>query len=312
MKYLILILNILISSGAFSQNGDFRIALCKKGAGCQEIITKLSEPEVFKQLKRPGLLELTKRNQILIVEDCIFKNEFEKSLDQLHFQYGGKGPVSKLPAFNFEKYLAQNKCLACPNPTKKISMSITADEMSGTGYFFISWEKEEAFMPNAAYQQLYKNVEGASSMTIDAFFKDYNYITYAIDSEGGKWKMNMPIGTSVMSFGKDKENEARFKRDFKATGKKRPFLGGSDFEVEYLGKDDEGKPITFWLGPAKDVCLPLGKFDALGFYNLGYIAVDGITYAVTEISGSGFKAKVTGIENGSYSFNPVGYKSIGY
>ncbi|WP_313029292.1 hypothetical protein [Soonwooa sp.] len=313
MKNLLLIISLLMSLTACSQKqkGNLTIAICEKGNGCTEVLKKYDKNEIAQILKRPDLFSDRKENSILVIEKCDFKEENKLTIPQLHTQYGGKGEAKKIADFDLEKYLKQNQCLPCPNPTKKISVSVSSPEFSGNSYFFISWDKKEAYMPNDAFQQLYAGQEGFSEMTVDAFFKDYQYISYLNHPESGKWKSNMPIGTSVMSFGNDKENEARFKRDFKATGNKRPHLNTPDFQYEYRGKDDEGKPLVFWLGPSYDVCLPPGKFDALGFFNLGYIAVDGIAYSVMEISGPDIKFRITAIENGSYSFNTAGYKSIG-
>ena len=165
-------------------------------------------------------------------------------------------------------------------------------------------------MPNAAFQQLYKGQEGFSQMVIDAYFRNYKYITYMIDPEGKKVKMNMNIGISVGGFKNDKLNLAKWKKDFKATGKKRKHFNTTSYQYEYVGNTPEGK-LTFWLVQSGNVCLPAGKFDALGFWNLGYIAFDGKTYLVTELSGSGFKVEVTNITDGTYNFNPVGYQSMG-
>ena len=103
-------------------------------------------------------------------------------------------------------------------------------------------------------------------------------------------------------------NEKRFKTDFK-TGNTRKHLNNT--ATEYTGKDGSGNTMSLWIMPVADVCLPAGKFDAFGFYNLGYISVDGITYLVTEMSGSGFQITMTGISDGSYNFNPTGYKNLG-
>lgn len=314
MKNLILIFTLFVSFTSCSQvqKEKLTIALCENGEGCKEVITQHSKSEMAQVLKRPELVSAFTENTILIIEKCDFKSEDKLTLQQIHSQYGGSGTPEKITDLDLEKYLAENTCLSnCANPTKKISFTILSSDFSGSGYFFISWDKQEAYMPNAAYQQLYAGEEGVAEMSIDAFFKDYQYITYINHPESGKIKSNMPIGTNVMNFGNDEENEARFKRDFKATGNKRPHLNTADSEFEYKGKDDEGAELVFWLGPAYDVCLPQGKFDALGFFNLGYIAIDNTTYSVTEISGPGLVIRTTAIENGSYNFNTDGYKSIG-
>ena len=78
-------------------------------------------------------------------------------------------------------------------------------------------------------------------------------------------------------------------------------------ENEYKGSDLEGNSLIFWLGPANDFCLPYGKFEALGVYFVGYIAFDGLTYALTEVSGPNYKIQVTAIENENYNFDATGY-----
>jgi len=299
MKNILLMLYLLMSLTACSQTekGNLIIAICEKDKGCTEVMKTYNKTEVAQTLKRPDLFSNPKENSILVIEKCDFTSENKKTIPQLHAQYGGKGEVKKIADFDMEKYLRQNQCLLCPNPTKKISISISSSEFNGNSYFYYNWNKKEAYMPNDAFQRLYPS--GEIEGIIDAIFKDYQFITYINHPEVGKMKMNKPIGLSVFSFGKDKENEALFKRTFKKTKNKRPHLNTPDFEYEYQGKDDEGKPLTFWLGPSYDFCLPIGKFDALGFFNLGYISVDGITYSVMEISNPDFKAQITAIENGN-------------
>lgn len=147
-------------------------------------------------------------------------------------------------------------------------------------------------------------------MTINSFFRDYQYISYVIDPEGKKWQMSMPIGTSVVNLKNDDWNSEYFKKNFKQTNERKPFLNTGRETVKYTGPCDMGQ-CSFWLVPSDDVCLRADKFDAVAFWNLGYLNVDGVTYIVTEISGSGFLVKITGYENGSYNFNPSGYTPVG-
>ena len=78
-------------------------------------------------------------------------------------------------------------------------------------------------MPNAAHQQLYG--PEAAGVKVDAFFRDYQHVSYMIDPEGRKWMVNMPIGTSIGTIGSaDSFNEKYFKQHFKATGKKESIL----------------------------------------------------------------------------------------
>lgn len=312
MKNIFLIFTIFISLTACSQipKSDLTIALCEKGKGCKQIITKLHINEVAEKLKRPDLAVGFTEKSILVMEKCDFKNENKLTLLQLHTQYGGKGNPQKIADFDFEKYLKENGCLSnCSNSTKKIAFHINTsgeDAISGKGYFYLNLKAGEAFMPNEAFQQFYGSE--AKGMILDQFLRNGAMENFTI-AEGQKFRTKMPIGTNMAVIKNDALNEQRFKTDFKKTGNTQKYLNTTAIETEYKGKDDEGKTMSFWITPVADVCLPKGKFDAFGFYNLGYISVDGITYLVTKISGSGFEIKITGITDGSYNFSPAGYQS---
>ncbi len=304
-----LTLTILFLTFLYSVKGQQTIAICKEKYGCDIAIVTTSRAEIDKILEKPNFLSVASKNAILVLQNCNSIVEEKRTLQQLHASFGGKGLVKENKQFDLKKYLIEKGCY-CPNTTKKVSFKLTSPEFNGTGYCYINLQKGEAFMPNAAFQQLYKGQEGFSQMVIDAYFRNYKYITYMIDPEGKKVKMNMNIGISVGGFKNDKLNLAKWKKDFKATGKKRKHFNTTSYQYEYVGNTPEGK-LTFWLVQSGNVCLPAGKFDALGFWNLGYIAFDGKTYLVTELSGSGFKVEVTNITDGTYNFNPVGYQSMG-
>lgn len=311
MRNIILMLLLSLTSYAQEQKDGLIIALCEKGNGCKEIITQSNEKEIAQLLNRPDLGMTSNKKSVLVIEKCDFKKENKLTLAQIHSSYGGIGEPQKIKDFDLARYVRQNGCLSnCPNTTKKISFYIKAsgeEAVSGNGYFFLNLKAGEAFMPNEAFQQFYGSE--AKGMVLDQFIRNGAIESYTI-AEGQKYRTKMPIGTNISVIKNDALNEQRFKKDFRKTTNTRKHLNTNATETEYTGKDDEGKTIKFWITPVANVCLSKGKFDAFGFYNLGYISVDGITYLVTEISGSGFQIKITGISDGSYSFNPAGYKSF--
>lgn len=305
------ILFISLSSCSHAQEGKLTIARCETGKGCNEVITQRSINAITQQLKRPDLATTFTETSVLVIEKCDLRNENKLTLAQLHIRYGGTGTPKKISDLDLEKYLEEKGCFGpdCPNATKKISFFINAsgeDAFSGNGYFYLDLKAGEAYMPNEAFQKIYGSE--ANGMVVDQFLRNGKMETYAI-AEGQKYRTSMPIGTNIAAIGTDALNEKRFKEEFRKTGNTRKHLNTNNVEAEHTGKDDEGKTIRFWIVPVKNVCLRKGKFDAFGFYNLGYISVDGITYLVTEISGPGFQMKITDISDGSYNFNPAGYRS---
>lgn len=315
MKNLILILSLLISliSRAQEQKSSLTIALCEKGKGCTEIIVQSNLKEIAQLLNRPDLAGASTGKSILVMEKCDFKKENKLTLAQIHQSYGGKGEPEKINNFDLAKYVKENGCmLTCANATKKIAFHINTtgeDAVSGNGYFFLNLKAGEAYMPNESVQQFYGSE--MKGVVLDQLLRRGKIDSYMITEEGEKIYGNIPIGIDMAVIKNDAMNEQRFKTDFKKTGNTRKHLKSTATETEYTGKDGGGKTMSLWIMPVTDVCLPKGKFDAFGFYNLGYISVDRITYLVTEISGSGFQITITGIIDGTYNFNPTGYKNLG-
>ncbi|HRP90360.1 MAG TPA: hypothetical protein PKX92_09980 [Edaphocola sp.] len=308
--YLLLFIQLTSCTNAQDKKQQ-HIAVCQQGNGCEIMEIKSSASEVDKALGKTGFWSKAPDNATLVIENCNSRLEEKLSLSEVHQSYGGTGEPKKINSFDIQKYLKEKGCLSnsnCANATKKISFHISSDEQSGNGYFFLNLKAGEAYMPDAAFQQLMAGQVGTEHMVIDQFMRNNALETYSI-AEGKKYRHSMPIGTNMALIQNDAINEKRFKNDFRKTGNTRKHLNTSNIETEHTGKDDDGKTINFWITPVNDVCLPKGKFDAWGFYNLGYISVDGISYLVTEISGSGFQIKLTGISDGSYNFNPAGYQS---
>ena len=289
------------SSNAQDKKAKQQIAICEQGKGCEIMEIKTTPEAIDKALSKPDFWINAADSATLVIENCTHKIEEKLSPVEIHQSFGGKGAPKKITDFDLAKYLEQKRC--CANTTKKIAFNGNGEGYSGTGYFFLNIQSDEAYMPNDAFKQMgWEHGEGGD-FVIDQFIRNNVIETYTI-AEGKKYYSVVDMGSHLQQ---DKLNEDRFKTDFKKTGKTRKYDGNND--VEYVGKDDEGRTISVWLTPSRDVCLPKGKFDMVGFYNLGYFSVDGITYLITELSGPNFHLKVTGISDGSYSFNPAGYKS---
>lgn len=309
LLFLTLLTNLASCSSAQEKNAKQYMAVCQQGAGCEILELKASAKDIDMQLEKTGFWVNATDSSTLVIENCSSRIEDRRSPSEIHQSYGGKGEPKKLNSFDIQKHLKEKGCLSCPNTTKKMSFYLNAsgeDAFSGEGYFFLNLKAGEAYMPNESFQKIYG--PEAKQIVVDQFIRNGAMDSYTI-AEGQKYHTRMPVGTNISVVKNDELNEQRFKKEFKKTGNTRKHLNTNETDTEYVGNDDEGKPISFWLVPVADVCLPAGKFDAFGFYNLGYISVDGKTYLVTEISGSGFQVKLTGISDGSYSFNPAGYKS---
>lgn len=302
----ILICCMLLANLCYSQAPYQPVAICKKDKGCEEAMIRLTKEKISQLTGKPALFATAKKGAVLVLVDCETRVNDSLTIQQLHQAFGGKGTAVRKRYFDLLQYLTQKGCLQCPNTTKKISFRVTTPELTSSSYFFANLKSGEAYMPDAAYKQLYG--PQAAGVTVDAFFRNYQYVSYVIGPEGDKYIVDMPIGTSMGAPGKaDTYNEKYFKENFRKTGKKKPFLNGE--QVEYSGQSEEGT-IRFWLSAATGVCLPPGKFDAWGFFNLGYIAVDGTTYVVAGIEAENFKVEITGIAEGSYQFNSTGYRPV--
>ncbi len=285
------------------------VAFCTEGKGCEFSELTLSASEVDRLLGESNFWARATPYATLILNKCAHIKEEKRTLAEIDQSYGGNGKDIVLKKMDIEKYLREKGCVTCPNATKKMSFYVQASgetEVSGNSYFYLNLKAGEAYMPNEAFHQLYGSEAG--DIVVDQFIRNGKIEQYMI-AEGKKYRHSMPIGTTISVIKEDAMNEKRFKTDFKKTGKTRKHPGTLHLETEHVGKDDDGNTIHFWIVPYPEVCLPKGKFDAFGFYNLGYISVDGITYLVTEISGAGFQLKLTGISDASYSFNPTGYQS---
>lgn len=306
LLYLFLI--SVLASCSQAQQSKQKIVVCEKENGCQSSEILNSRIDIDRILEKSNFMTTAGEGAILVVENCASKIEQNLSVQQIHKSYGGVGEPEQIRNFDLENYIKLKGCKSCSNSTKKLSFIVNSPEHNGSGYSYINFKLREAYMPNAAFQQFMAGQEGASSIVVDQFIRDYELVTYTI-AEGQKYVHKMPLGLSMFSNETDELNEQRFKNEFKKTGQTKPHFVAGFEQTEYAGRDDEGKQLKFWLVPANDVCMPSGKFDMVSLYNIGYISVDGITYLITEISNPDFNIQVVNVEEGSYNFNPAGYQS---
>lgn len=285
-----------------------QVLLCTDGNGCQLTSVNLSDREIEIALNKPGLLTATPQKGVLILDRCEAVLDKDRSAEEIHLAYGGTGPLKEAAPIDIKEYLAKNGCAGCPNPVKKVSFQITSPELHNSSYFFVNVNQDEAYMPNEAFQKLYAGQEGYTGITVDAFYRNAQQLQYIVSPDGQRYVIDMPIGTGLEIAGKQSESEL-FKKQFKATGRKRNYMQTSDEEIEYQGMA-EGKPVTIWLGPAYDVCIPRGRSACWSFFSLGYLSVDDKTWLVTEIVTDVHRARVTGVSNDSYQFNAEGYKRM--
>lgn len=283
------------------------ITICTEKNGCEFAKVNLNKQQIDNILTKPNFLAKEKGAVILNLVECVSIIEKTKTIQAIHEAHGGKGKIKEKKNFDLKKYLFEKGCLVnCPNTTKRISFQASTDEFNGSGYYFHNIQAEESFMPNASWQQLYQGE--MNEIVMNTYLKKNENTSYTI-AEGNKWKVKMPYGT-IFNDLNDTSFSNQFRENFKKTGNKKQFLNTNDFQYEYLGKDADGKKMILWLGPGGNVCFANGIAIGAGFFNLGYLKIDGITYLVTELSGSNFHVKVTGIEEGSYSFDTSGYREM--
>ena len=282
------------------------VAFCTEKKGCQVAAITMPAAEVDKLLGKSNFWTTAAPNATLILQNCESAKDEKRSLAEIHHAFGGSGTPGTASSADLSKYLREKGCLTCPNATKKISFwGKTNEGKTLNTYFFLNLRADEAYMPNEAFKQMGLNSgEGGENVIINQFLRNNVCETYMI-SEGRKIHSKMDLGSHLQM---DALNEKRFKTEFKKTGKTRKSVATGMQEAEYIGKIEDGRTVQFWLAPSPDVCLPPGRFDAFGFYNLGYLSLDGITYLTTEITGPDFALKITGISDGSYQFNPAGYQ----
>lgn len=302
---LLLLLLLALASCSYAQETQAKqtLAVCTEGKGCLFSAISIPASKVDQLLGKNNFWTAAAPDATLILDKCASKKEEGQTLEEIDRSYDGSGKKIALKKIDLEQYLKEKGCFACPNPTKKISFRAIGDGQSLSSFFYLNLKAGEAYMPNEAFLKMNNGAHG--EMVIDQFIRNNTMETYAV-AAGKKYVSKMPLATNPV--GRDVVSEQRFKHDFKKTGKTRKHLNTVNMETEYTGKDDEGRTISFWMVPYPDVCLPPGKFEAYGFYNLGYISVEGSTYLVTEIAGADFEVKITAISDGAYQFNPAGYQ----
>lgn len=310
---LVLLLFIQMGSCTYAQDKTETkyLAICQQDKGCEFSEISMPASQVDKLLGKDNFLTSATSNATLILNKCESIIDEKQTLEAIDQMYGGSGNKVALKKIELENYLKENGCLvfSCANETKKISFQIETEGLSGNGYFFLNIKAGEAYMPNDAFQELFKN-QNIGPLIIDQLIRNGKMENYVI-AEGQKYRVSQPIGINMNKVVEnDAINAKQFQNDFKKTGRTRKHLNTSILETEYTGKDDEGRILNIWMIATNDVCLDSGKFDAHGFYNLGYISVDGVTYLITEMNGEGIQIKLTNKADGNYNFNTAGYQTV--
>lgn len=304
-KFLTFFLSILIFSCTKKESnideGQF-LAICEQGNGCEFSELKVPSIDIDRLLKIKDFWVKSSSNATLILENCKPSINETETLDEIDLIYGGNGNVRIIDVIDLEKYLADNECFSCPNKTKKFSFKlIDKSGKSRTSYFYLNIKQNEAFMPQKALQKLNDRVQ---NLTIDLFIRNGKLDQFTINPKG-KIHSTIPLSKQISISGIELIN---FKEKFNKTSETRVNELIKTPDTQYVGNID-GEQIIIWMTPSEDTCLLPGKFNELGFYSLGYIAMDGITYLITEVQTENFHVQLTDIENSNYSFDNSAYKT---
>lgn len=286
------------------------VATCAAESGCTFYSVDLTRAEIDQLLNKNNFFVSAKAEAVLVLVDCVLAIEEEHSLEVIDQKYGGAGDARFGEGFDFKNHLLQHACLVFPNNTKRIDYSAVDKKEGKTlqGYSFLNIKGREAFIPNESFTGLIPEAEG--SVRVDAFMRDRVMIQYIVDPEGNKWEVRMDIGMTYGPSPEDVDNLAHFNQHFEKTGNRTRFLQTALYSEEYAGRDAEGSPMNIWLVPSTDVMLPPNEFAMVGFLNIGYIQLGGVTYLMHKFTSSLFDVEVTGIQDDEYSFDPTGYKPL--
>jgi|GEM_PF-824125 len=284
------------------------VATCVADAGCTFYSVDLTRAEIDQLLNKSGFFATAKAEAVLVITECVPVIEEEQTREAIHTKYGGSGEAPSGEGFDFRNYLLQHACLTFPNHTKRIDYTAVDKKQGKTvqGYSFLNIKAREAFIPNESFIKLLEDAEGI--VQVDAFMRDRVMIQYLVDPEGNKWEIRMDIGMTYGPSPEDVDNLAHFNQQFKKTGNRARFLQTALYSEEYAGKDAEGADMNIWLVPSADVMLPPDEFAMVGFLNIGYIQLGGVTYLMHKFTSSLFDVEVTSIQNDEYSFDPTGYR----
>lgn len=289
------------------QDEQHHIAICEEKKGCEFAKVTLNASNVDELLRKKDFWTKASPNATLILVKCESLLDEERSLEEIHQAYGGKGAIKIKNKLDIEKHIKDNNCfqMLCPNKTKKISFSFKGEENNGTTFFYLNIQQDESFMPHEAFKMMGipTVAEDGGEVSVNQFIKNKGFIDNYVIADGKKVHTQMDLRS--VNPEQEKLNYQRFQKDFKKTGQERKFQNTP--EVEYIGYDDEGRQISVWVAKSADVCVPPDKFSIVGFYNLGYFNIEGETYLITELSGSNFQLKVIGLTDAEYSFNTSGY-----
>lgn len=191
---------------------------------------------------------------------------------------------------------------------RKIGFKAKTKGENFEGFFYFNTQNGQSWIP---WETLKKMVDDAEDGTVDQILTNqldfYNFMA----SPDGKFWMKMS-GNNQSHL--DNRTAINFLKTAKLTGKLVTFGNNNQFStIEYNGKDDEGKPIQFYLMDSFDFYLDGKKLNALlGFMSLGYIAdASGKTYLLVGFKNNEFSVNMTYNEPANVSFNGKSYNAMG-
>ncbi len=193
---------------------------------------------------------------------------------------------------------------------KKIGFLVKSSEGVYSSYFYLNTQNGYAMMDHQALKVMHPEAtEGKLTQIFTPASEFYQYIQ---SSEGNfVMKMGSNINGPAMQHLVGEMNAKAFFTDFKKTGNKNK---GRNFKsVEYVGKDEEGQPLSVYLSDPQDVLIDIGyTYELVGFFGLGYLASPSKrTYLVTGLQGQGATIAMTAIGNVNVSFAGKGYQPMG-
>lgn len=309
MKTLFFLFCCFVVVPFLNAQNDRIVLVCEQGKGCEQTTLGISDEEADVVLSKTNWLTQAPKNAILVLNLCFHYLEEKKNINQIHAEFGGSNTPQPIANFTLSHYKEIKNC-GCPNSTKRIEFSINAKDFNGSAYYFHNFQKQEAFMPNDAYQKLFANSPDKMNAIVNSIFKNDQFINYIDHPEVGKIQMSMPIGVNVFNAKGRKMNLEYFESNFEKQKETRKSIFSLLPEISYKGIDMEGNMMTIWLAPVADVCLSSDIFDSTGAFALGYLNIHQSTYLITEISASDLEIKATKLSEGSYNFNPTGYQTL--
>ena len=308
------------------------ITICSEKNGCEFAKVNLTKHQIDNILEKSNFLAKEKGEVILNLVGCVSSIQKNKTPQDIHQAFNGKGTIKEIKDFDLRKYLFEKGCrIECKQPSvpnagqdvlktielsgdftfnQKITFSVTSSEGNLESYFYLNTKNGYSMMDNAAMQKMV--TESYDGEMTQIFTSNADFYQYMKTPEGNYSmklgsKTNVNTRTAAISF-----EIKKFFKEFIKTGNKR-MVSNLFYSEEYIGKDEEGTPMKVWLACANDISIDKKSTNAVtGFWSLGYILSPyGITYLITGFEGKDVKISLANIEYQKASFSGKGYQPIG-